>query len=189
MRQIITLFLLFVVVISAHAQRVKREKVNVKPVEEWRSFMVPGIGYSTYIPHAMDTLGVFHGPMTEFVFFTSAAPAYKGPSHFRTYGRLSIMRSSNKEIRQLFAYSIGGNFSFEREVHRKAAIPYFGLEMGGLHQKDVGGTFQITPVLGLHILSTQHITWYAQGGYTYAVSHFEDLSGAFITMGFNVQFW
>ncbi|MCH2044356.1 MAG: hypothetical protein MK212_09425 [Saprospiraceae bacterium] len=169
--------------IESQAQR------KIKSVEDWDSFLVPSVGYTGYLPQGSDSIGFFHGVNTEFLFYVMNMPAYKGPSYFKVYGRFNLAQSTNLEKGQMFSYAMGVGLSFEKAIYRKFMIPYFGLELGGMYQRDVGGAFTVYPLLGINFISTRHVTWYLQGGYNYATNHFDVLSGVAATMGITVQFW
>lgn len=159
--------------------------------EEWVGYMMPGGGYSVYRPARVDSLGLFHGPYAQFILFQNATEAYRGPGIFQFYMRLNILRSSNLAQRSVFNYNFGVNFSFESAPNRIAGIPFFGLEMGGWHQAGNrrSGTYCIAPTAGLYIIQTRRVCWYIQGGYNFAVRHFDEWSGVYGSMGINVQFW
>jgi len=163
-------------------------KTSMHPSNDFDNFLVPGIGYGAFMTR--DGNKIYHGLNTEFTFYTATRPAYKGPGYFRFYGRFNLMTNLDDNNQNLFVYSLGTNLSFEREIKRKGFIPFFGIEMGGISQSDLGGSFQITPLLGINLLSTEHFNWYLQGGYTYATGrNFDQLSGSFLNTGISILFW
>jgi hypothetical protein len=183
-------FLLMALLFSITAFSQKAVKVNMNPVNDWESFMVPGVGYGAYMPRDWQTAGIFHGVTTEFTFYTLNRPAYKGPAYLRTYGQFTLMQSTEGKGTNLFSYGAGICLSFEREIKRKAMVPYFGIEMGGMHRTDAGGAFQFMPTLGINLIATKNVTWYLQGGYMYAANkNFNTLSGGMSNTGILVTFW
>ncbi len=184
------LFLFVASILSMNLSAQSPKKVNMNPALDHDNYLVPGIGYGAFMPRDWDEVGFFHGVTTEFTFYTVTRPAYKGPGFFRFYGRFNLMQGLEQPDTDLFMFSLGSNMSFEREIKRKAMIPYFGIELGGINRTDVGGGFQFTPLLGLNLVATQHFNWYLQGGYTYATGdNFSTLSGGFANMGIAVMFW
>ncbi|MDQ3111173.1 MAG: hypothetical protein M3R17_14875 [Bacteroidota bacterium] len=158
--------------------------------QEWDDYFMPGIGYKLYVPKNT-ALGTYHGFVTEFVVYARAkgkASRKSGASRIKTYGNLSIMSSDNSEAKDIFYSNIGLNLSFEGKTDRKYFIPFFGLEMGGLFQRNFS-TFQFTPVAGLQILSTKSVLWNIHAGYQYTNKRFDEYSGYSFSSTFNVLLW
>lgn len=157
--------------------------------DEWQSFVSPGAGYSVYIPTDKDSLGIFHGISTQFIWYTTNSNVGKAPSNFQLYTRISILKSNKENIGGLISYVMGGTFSFERNVSRAFFIPYFGLEFGGINQRGSGSGFQIAPVLGAQLVCTPYVMFNVQAGYTYSTREFDKLSGIQANAGLNFFFW
>ncbi len=158
---------------------------------EWDDYFMPGVGYKTYIPKNQSDLGIYHGVMTEFVIYARAKGIQSkssGPARIKTYGNLSIMASDNAIAKDIFYANLGLNLSFEGNTGRKYLIPYFGLEMGGLFQRDFS-TFQFSPVGGIQLLSTKTLLWNVQGGYQYTTKKFDEYSGYTFSSTLNVLLW
>lgn len=160
---------------------------------EWDDYFMPGVGYKVYTPKNHNKLGVYQGVMTEFVIYARAkgktANQYQsGPARVKTYGNLSILRSDQDSARDIFNANLGLNLSFESRTDRKWGIPYFGLEVGGLFQRDFS-TLQFTPVAGIQLLSTRHVLWNAQAGYMYTTKYFDEYSGFQFSSTLNVLLW
>lgn len=166
--------------------------VNSEPKEreEWSRRMSPSIGYGAFLPRDRNGSAVFHGVNTELSFYSTTRYGYDGPGFFRIYTRFSMMKDAENSARGLFTYAMGTNLSFEKGVKRKFLVPYYGIELGGMNRSDLGGAFQITPLLGLNILSFPNFAWNLQGGYTYATSrNFNQMSGVFAASGITISFW
>ncbi len=158
---------------------------------EWDDYFMPGVGYKTYIPKNEKKLGIYHGVMTEFVIYARAkgiSSKTTGPARIKTYGNLSIMASDNSNAKDIFFANLGLNLSFEGNTGRKFVIPYFGLEMGGLFQRDFS-TYQFSPVAGIQLVSTKTILWNIQGGYQYTTKKFDEYSGYTFSSTLNVLLW
>jgi hypothetical protein len=158
---------------------------------EWDDYFMPGIGYRAYFPKNTSDLGVYQGVMTEFVIYARAKGSYSsftGPSRIKTYGNLSIMTSNNELAKDIFFGNVGLNLSFEANTNRKFLIPYFGLEMGGLFQRDFS-TLQFSPLAGVQIVTTKNIIWSIQGGYQYTTKYFDEYSGYSGCSTINVLLW
>jgi hypothetical protein len=153
---------------------------------------MPGVGYRYYIPKNNKVLGEYRGVVSEFVVYARAkAPdskTWKGPSRLKTYGNVSLMKSSIEENNDLFMCNFGLNLSFEGNIKRKWLIPFFGIEIGGVFRRGYN-TFQFTPLSGIHIVSTKKILWNIQAGYQYNAKYFDQYSGYNITSTINFLLW
>lgn len=159
--------------------------------DEWDDYFMPGVGYRVYTPKNHAKLGVYQGVMTEFVIYGRAKgkkSTESGPARVKTYGNLSILRSDADSARDMFSANFGLNLSFESNTDRKWGIPYFGLEVGGLFQRDFS-TMQFTPVGGIQLVSTKFILWNAQVGYMYTTKYFDEYSGFQFSSTLNVLLW
>lgn len=158
---------------------------------EWDDYFMPGVGYRAYFPKNCENLGFYQGIVTEFVVYARAKgkdSRRSGPARIKSYGNLSIMTSSKEEAKDIFFCNFGLNLSFEGSTNRKFLIPFFGLEMGGLFQRDFS-TFHFSPVGGIQLLSTKKMVWNIQGGYQYTTKIFDELSGYTLSSTLNVLLW
>jgi hypothetical protein len=158
---------------------------------EWDDYFMPGVGYKVYTPKNTALLGTYQGITTEFVIYAKAkgkASDDSGPARVKTYGNLSIMASDADSARDIFSTNLGLNLSFEASTNRKFFIPYFGLELGGLFQRDFS-SMQFTPVVGIQLVSTKFMIWNAQAGYNYTVRNFDEYSGLQYASTVNILLW
>ena len=181
------LCLLFCLGLSQFSQA-QDEKQEKRKAVDFENYLMPGAGYSMFFPRDTE-LGLMHGLSIEFVFFSQAERKLRGPSHYRLYSRLNLLQSDKDTINGAFLYGFGGNFSFESTVYRNFMIPYFGLELGGIHQSQVANSFQFSPQLGLHVVSTENISFNIFGAYTIATRSYDRLSGYHVGATLNVSFW
>jgi hypothetical protein len=159
--------------------------------DEWDDYFMPGVGYKMYVPKNSDSLGVYQGVMTEFVIYSRAKgdSSYRtGPARVKTYGNLSIIASNKEGAKDIFFANLGLNLSFEGHLKRKFLIPYFGLELGGMFQRNFS-TFHFSPVAGIQVVSNKKMIWSIQGGYQYTTKLFDELSGFVFASTFNVLLW
>jgi hypothetical protein len=171
---------------------------NTRVVKKWQRDNVldfdvhfqPGVGYSYYSPKASDSLGNFSGMVIEYLIWAGVRQNEdRGPSHTRVYAKINLLKSDKSGVSDMFMYGGGLNFSFERNPKRGYLIPYFGVELGGISQSKVGSTFQITPLLGAHLVARKNIFVNLHGGYVYPVNDFEKLQGYFAQLGVTFSFW
>lgn len=167
--------------------KVVKANFDKKNYETW---FMPGLGYSFYQPKLSDSVGYFHGVNVEYLIYAQVHQNDRsGPSHVRVYCRLNILKSTKSHIGSMFIYTMGLDLSLEKNPKRTFLIPYFGLEFGGLSQKQLGSTVQFTTTLGIHLLSKKNIFINIQGGYVYPVTKFEALRGWCCQAGVNFAFW
>jgi hypothetical protein len=151
---------------------------------------MPGIGYGFYLPSKSDSIGAFHGISVKYLFYRDVSQnTDPGPSHLDFYAKLNLLKSIKDSISQVFIYSLGVDLSFEKNPNRFFFIPYFGLEIGGLSQKNFGTTIQFTPTVGIHILSKKNISIDLTTGYVYPVRNFETLAGWYGDVCLNFVLW
>lgn len=203
---LITLFILFSA--SGYCQEVKKDSLflkdryyystdpdftSIKTEYEklnFEAFFMPGLGYSLYTPKEADSTGLFNGITVNYLLYSKMYQNNDpGPSIVRFYTKLSIMKSDEKEIKDLFCYSVGLSFSFEKNPKRSYLVPFFGLEFGGLSQSQWGTTGQFTPTLGLHLASKRNLFLNLQGGYVYPITNFDILQGVYLEAGINFALW
>ncbi|MCD4664524.1 MAG: hypothetical protein K8R68_04570 [Bacteroidales bacterium] len=167
-------------------EKIKIEFENLN-FEAW---FMPGLGYTFYYPKESDSTGLFHGIAVNYLIYAKMYQNNKpGPSHVRFYSKFSIVKSDRSGINDLFCYSLGLSFSFEKNPKRAHLVPFFGLEFGGLSQSQWGTTGQFTPTLGLHIISKRNLFINIQGGYVYPITNFDILQGLFLEAGVNFALW
>lgn len=156
----------------------------------WDDWFMPGAGFKSYIPKNSD-FGVYSGFTTEFVIYARAknvCSKYSGPARTKFYSSLSIMTSSNSESKDIFFSNVGVNLSFEGNLDRKFLIPYFGMEIGGLYQRDFN-SFHFTPLTGIQLISTKRVIWSTQVGYQYTTKLFDEYSGFTMGSTLNLLLW
>ena len=157
----------------------------------FESYFMPGLAYTLYQPKISDSLGLFSGIAVDYLIISNVNQTdnHSGPSHVQWYAKLNIMKSDRKEIGSMFMYTTGINLSFEKNPNRSFLIPFFGLEFGGMSQKQSGTTVQFTPTVGLHLLAKKNIYLKVHGGYVYPISNFENMQGWTAQAGLNFALW
>jgi hypothetical protein len=167
--------------------KVVKAAYQQKNFETW---FMPGLAYTYYQPKSTDSIGYFSGLTVEYLIYAKVEQNDgRGPSHVRWYSKLNILKSSKSDINSMFMYTLGLDLSLEKNPKRSYLIPYFGLEFGGMSQKQFGSTIQFTPTLGIHLLAKKNIFINVHGGYVYPVSNFETLQGWFGQAGLNFALW
>jgi hypothetical protein len=84
---------------------------------------------------------------------------------------------------------MGLDLSLERNPNRHYLVPYFGVELCNMQQKDIESTLEFTPILGIHLLSTKNLFINVHGGYVYPLKNYEMLQGYFAQAGLNFALW
>jgi len=167
-----------------------KKLIKIEERTSFQTYFMPGLGYTYYQPKASDSLGYFSGLAVEYLIYAKVEQNDDpGPSHARFYAKLNLLRSSKQDIKSMFMYTLGLDLSLEKNPKRTYLIPYFGLEFGGLSQKQLGTTVQFTPIAGVHVLSKKNVFINLHGGYMYPLSNFEMLQGWFGQAGVNFSLW
>lgn len=168
-------------------QYVDRHAYERRNFETW---FMPGAGYTYYKPKASDSLGTFSGLAIEYLIYAQVEQNDNpGPSHVRFYGKLNLQNSTKEGVGQIFMYGLGLDLSLVKNPKRTFLVPYFGLEVGGLSNKNLGTTAQFTPILGIHLLSTKNLFINIHGGQVYTSKNIDMLQGMFAQATVNFSLW
>jgi hypothetical protein len=169
-------------------------QVSTPPLKDetknFETYLLPGAGYSIYLPKSDDSLGVFSGFVVNYLFIAKSEQNNRpGPALVKWYGKLNILNSDKSDIRDMFLFSSGVDFSFEKNPNRTLMIPFFGIEVWGMTQKQIGNSLQFIPTLGLHLVARKNFFWSVAGGYVYSLKEFELLQGYFVQGSLNYALW
>ncbi|HXS15685.1 MAG TPA: Ig domain-containing protein, partial [Polyangiaceae bacterium] len=172
----------YVMTVSDPALERDNEELN-----EWESYLQPGLGYHFYLPADQDNYAPFHGidiqlSIVSFVHRNNN----RGPSHGRFYLSARILHSTSKHLGPLFSYAAGMTLSMERNPKRSWLIPHYGLEVGGMTQPQMGGKFQSFLFGGVHVYASRNLFVNLAAGYLLVPSDMDDLAG--FTAGANAEF-
>jgi hypothetical protein len=165
--------------------------VALRVAEKWKSALIPGASYSLYVPYNPTAYGTFNGVAVEYLLaaWVSRTEA-RGPSHGKVYVRFDLMSSSDPDVSESFFYTAGLNLSLERNPRRLFAIPYFGIELGGMYNAQwESNIFQFTPVAGVWVYADQTNTISLTGGYLIPSDQFETLRGWRASVGGTFSLW
>jgi hypothetical protein len=169
--------------------RLAAAQVPLPPEHNWETFLMPGAQYSLYLPSASGTYGHFQGFSIEILI---AAWIHqnenRGPSHGRIYFDIDLL-SSPQSTGKVLTYTLGVDLSFERDARRDFAIPFYGVEMGGLYLVTVGNITTINPFAGLHVVAKRNVFINVTGGYLFPISHVDELKGWRVKAGLDFSFW
>ena len=158
--------------------------------DEWSSSFLPGLYYSLWSPSDRGNLGTFQGVGMEIVPFAWIhRNANRGPSHGRITLRADVLNSSRSGMGLAMIYSVGLDLSVERNPYRRWLIPYFGLDTGGLLQKQAGHHYQVSPHLGVYLWSSRNVFISMVGSYQIVPGKLDTLSGWRLGGGLNLTLW
>lgn len=165
----------------------------VKVLPEWagrdyRGFMLPGAGGSTFLLHGDRELLVGGALQATLVarsangldaFRCEDTPQYSDcrASHFRIYAEFEVLGSTRADTPSLFTYAAGYTSNFEWNPARRYLIPHYGAEAGGLFRSGVGHRVQVRPYLGLHLWADRSVWLNLTLGYRVVPAGLSDLSG------------
>jgi hypothetical protein len=160
------------------------------PITDHESYFVPGGGFGMYMPKGLDTSGYYSGVIIEYLFYNGINQVDRwGPSHTRFYGKLQIMNGSSRELKSIFCYNLGVDFSVERNPRRNVLIPYFGLEMGGISGRTYGTNFAFYPLAGIRFLAFKRLNLGASALYAYPIKDFDVFRGWLAQATLNFSLW
>ncbi len=158
--------------------------------EEWKSFFLPGAGYSVYVPRGRDAVGALHGASLEILMGAWIHEnENRGPSHGRIYVNVELLESTKADVPILFAYALGFSLSLERNPQRSWLVPAYGADIGGLSHDELGARFQSTPYLALHFYSSPNLFVTARAGYRLVPADLERLGGAHYGLTADLSVW
>ncbi len=160
--------------------------------EEHESYVMPGIGFTSWVPGSTSTLGVFNGFSIEFLAVRWVHQNEKrGPSHGSLYVDFDILFSSLGNVDPAFMPVLGFDLSLERNPARRFLIPYFGLEGGALFQKQTTTLGLLTPFLGLHFFATRNFEIGVKAGYMlpFTSDQFSQVAGFRGRLSADLAFW
>lgn len=145
--------------------------------EKWESWFLPGAQYVAYFPVGRGE-GAFHGPAFELVVGSWVHDTKeRGPSHGRVYLDVALLQATAAGRNTGVSYALGLDLSLERNPRRSFLIPVFGIEIGGIQQKQLGGVFQTVPFAGAHLWSSRNLFVTATAGYVFPGRDVERLGG------------
>ena len=164
--------------------------LTLKVKDEWESKLLPGVYYSMYRPADRATYGSFHGVSLVLVPLAwIRRNDNRGPSHGRLTLKADILDSTKSGVPALLLYAAGLDLSIERNPSRRWLVPFFGVDLGGIVQKDIGHHFQAMPHLGVYAWASRNIFVSVLGGYAITVSQLEALRGWRLSAGLNLTLW
>jgi hypothetical protein len=100
--------------------------------------------------------------------------------------KADILDSTKAGVPALLFYSAGLDLAIERNPSRRWLIPFFGVDLGGIVQKQIGHHFQAMPHLGVYAWASRNIFVSVLGGYAITVSQLEALRGWRLSAGLNL---
>ena len=166
------------------------KNLTLKVKDEWESKLLPGVYYSMYRPADRTTYGTFHGASIELVPLAwIRRNDNRGPSHGRLTLKADILDSTKSGVPALLFYSAGLDLSIEHNPSRRWLVPFFGVDLGGIVQKQIGHHFQAMPHLGVYAWASRNVFVSILGGYAITVSQLEALRGWRLSAGLNLTLW
>ena len=158
--------------------------------DEWNSSFLPGLYYSLWSPTDRANIGTFQGVGMEIVPYAWIhRNANRGPSHGRITLRADVLDSSRAGMGLALIYSAGLDLSIERNPYRRWLIPFFGVDGGGLLQKQAGHHLQVSPHLGCYLWTSRNLFVSMAGSYVIVPGQLDSLSGWRASAGLNLTLW
>lgn len=153
-------------------------------------YAMPGIGYVQHNFNGKDSMGAYSGMFVEVLLWSKAHQNDDfGPSHVKVYSKFNLNKSSRSEMGRLFYYSVGIQLSIEKNPQRNFLIPFFGGEIGGITQRELGSTAAFYPEAGIYLLANKNLYINVYAGYMYPVKNIDYLSGYSFQASINFALW
>lgn len=144
-----------VAVVATRGEESATERMIVGVNQEWEAFFLPGLKTSSYVPNDGGTYGAFHGIAVDFSIISWIhMNEHRGPSHGRVYLSLDMLGSTRSGVGAAFIPATGFELSIERNPRRRFLIPVFGLEAGGIFQREIDRVFFLQPQGGIHLYAS-----------------------------------
>lgn len=164
------------------------QTVSVTVSSEKSSYLLPGVGYSMYLPEGDQ---FWQGVGVQYMIgnwvYQNNNP---GPSHGRLYLDISLMKEQKTEDR-ILTWLLGVDLSLERLPRRRFLLPSFGLEFGGLSRENIGTQMIVVPTGGLHFWWTNTVSTSVDAGWIVPTEFKEnaDYMGLRLRAAVDVAFW
>jgi len=156
----------------------------------YEMYAMPGAGYVFYRFTGHDSIGDYSGMFVEYLIWAKSHQNNDfGPSHVKIYTKFNLNKSTNDEMSRMFIYSAGVQMSIEKNPKRTFLIPFFGTEIGGISQKQLGTALTVFPTIGIHALANKNIYFNVYAGYLYPVKKYDYLSGYSLQASINFAMW
>ncbi len=179
-----------VTVTASDGHHTVEKTVKIYVEEQWETFLMPGLNFTTWIPTGRRELGSWYGPGAEFLL---AAWIHRnqnrGPSHVRIYAGLGLLGSTVQDLPKAVNINFGFDLSIERNPVRRALIPYYGLESGVLINSEFGRPGYFTPLVGIHVWSDRNFFVNLSGGYLFPTQDVDKLRGWQLKLAVNFSLW
>ena len=174
---------------SRHAEQTLRIVVE----EDWVGYLIPGAEFSSFIPNDLSRWGAAFGVSIQFVVVAWVhRNEQPGPSHGRIHVDLDILKSTRPAVSTALHLSGGFDLTFEKNPPRRFLLPFYGLDLGVMINKQQLTTLvQLTPVLGMHLYAAPQVFITLSGGYLMPLHglEFDELRGVRGKFGFGASFW
>ena len=166
------------------------QDLELKVKDEWDSKFLPGVYYSFYRPADHASYGAFHGVSLELVPMAwIRRNENRGPSHGRVTLKVDLLDSTQSGVAMVLVYSAGLDMSIERNPLRRFLIPYFGVDVGGIVQKQIGHRFESMPHAGVYLWASRNTFISISAGYMIVPSQLDALRGWRASAGLNLTLW
>ena len=164
------------------------EATGPAPAEPYAAMLVPSVMGVAYLPRA-DGAGARLGVGAELLLLTwSNSAEGVGPGQGKIRFDVAGLWDTSDSSQWTLLYRGGASVSFEGRPHRSFLVPYFSADIGGIHDKALGGSFFVDPGGGLYLLYVKNFIVDAEAGYLFALAE-PDLSGFKAHLTVSVAFW
>lgn len=164
--------------------------LRIRIVDDWTTSFIPNVGFTYFAPKNKTDFGTFKGASIQFDLVSWAHHNdNKGPCHGKLFLRFDYLESDKDTLGVAFKYGLGMQVSFERNANRSYLIPFYGVELSGINQREIGSLFLFNPHVGVWCYSNRNLNISATCGYLLPTKKVDDFSGLFASVSLGFSLW
>lgn len=164
--------------------------VRVHVADTHHFAFMPGVVATTFVPNAVQRLGVFSGAGAELVIYAygqRSNPSW--PSSGRFYLDLVAAGSTRANVSAMFDAALGFDITIERDPHRRFLLPAIGIETGVTAQGQSGIYGWGMPLAALYLFWSAETRVVLKGGYMLPTTAEQDTRGFRFGASFDFGWW
>lgn len=155
----------------------------------WSAMLMPGVAGFGYLP-GDDAMGPWLGGGLRIAAYTwSDNSAAFGPSQGKIFLDLGLLGSGEDDTGRMSLFRSGINLSFEGNASRDWLIPYYGVAMGRVAERNLAVHWFAEAVLGVHALYRPSFHIDIEGGYALPFSDVDTMAAPTVQVAMSMTLW
>jgi hypothetical protein len=155
----------------------------------YAAVLVPSVEARAYFPGSGGGGSWFGGGVQLVLFAWSDNSQHFGPGQGKIRIDAAVLGSDTDGAGKLVVFDGGATVSFERNASRSWLIPYFGFDVGGMHESHLGGHGFVEGLLGVHAMYTRRVILDLEGGYLFPFDDADRLAGPRTQLTLSFSLW